>query len=252
MTDEGTIFSIEEFAVHDGPGIRTTIFLKGCPLRCEWCHNPEGISPEPQWMDKKGERTMCGRRVTVDEMAALILRNKEIYAMNNGGITFTGGEPLLQAGFVKALALRVRPAVHTAIETSGYAAADIFAGMLSSVDLVMFDVKHMDPAMHKQYTGVDNAPILRNLETLCRSGREFIVRVPLIPGVNDTERNMRAIMNAVRGAEGLVRIELLRYHKMAGAKYSMIGRTYSPTFDPEPAPQVHNVFEEENIKTIIL
>lgn len=252
MTGEGTIFSIEEFAVHDGPGIRTTIFLKGCPLRCAWCHNPEGISPEPQWMDKKGERTMCGRRVTVDELAALVLKNREIYALNDGGITLTGGEPLFQAGFVKALLTRVGAEVHTAIETSGHAPAEVFRDLLPLVDLVMFDLKQMDPTLHKRYTGVDNRLILENLKTLCTGDTEFIIRIPLIPGVNDTPENMRAVLDAVKGAPSLVRVEFLRYNKMAGAKYSMIGKSYSPEFDTEIRPEVHNIFEQNGITTIIL
>jgi pyruvate formate lyase activating enzyme len=250
--NEGTIFSIEEFAVHDGPGIRTTIFLKGCPLRCAWCHNPEGISPEPQWMDKKGERTMCGYRITVDELVALILKNRDIYILNAGGITLTGGEPLFRHGFVKTLLKRIGGRVHTAIETSGYASARVFDEVTALVDLVMFDVKHTDPELHKKYTGVDNAPILRNLKRLCASGREFIVRIPLIPGVNDSEENMLAVADLIEGAPGLVRVELLRYNKMAGAKYSMIGQTYDPDFAVGATPQIHNVFEQRHIKTIIL
>jgi len=252
MTNEGTIFSIEEFAIHDGPGIRTAIFLKGCPLRCAWCHNPEGISPEPQWMVKKGERTMCGYRITVDELADIILRNRDIFELNGGGVTLTGGEPLFQAQFVTQLLERVKPHVHTAIETSGYAPRAVFREVLPFLNLVMFDVKHTDSALHKRYTGVDNRPILENLESLCSSGVEFIVRIPLIPGVNDTEDNMRAILNIVKGAAKLVRVEILRYHKMAGAKYSMIGREYAPPFDTEATPRIYNVFEEHNIKTIIL
>ncbi|WP_075558009.1 radical SAM protein [Parabacteroides timonensis] len=249
---QGTIFSIEEFAVNDGPGIRTTIFLKGCPLRCAWCHNPEGISPEPQYMDKKGERTLCGYRITVDELAGQLLKNKDIYALNNGGITLTGGEPLLQADFVRELLRKINPFVHTAIETSGYAPVSVFKEVLPLLDLVLFDIKQMDPVLHKRYTGVDNRLILKNLETLCSSGNKFIIRVPLIPGVNDTKENMQSILKVIKGVESLVRIELLRYNKIAGAKYSMIGKVYNPPFDPDALPQINNVFEENNIKTIIL
>lgn len=248
----GTIFSIEEFAVNDGPGIRTTIFLKGCPLRCVWCHNPEGISPKPQYMDKKGERTLCGYRITADELAGQLLKNKDIYALNNGGITLTGGEPLLQADFVMELLQKIKPFVHTTIETSGYAPVFVFKEVIPLLDLILFDIKQMDPVLHKRYTGVDNRLILENLETLCSSGNKFIIRIPLIPGVNDTEKNMRAILKVVKGVESLARIELLRYNKIAGAKYSMIGKVYAPPFDPRALPQINNVFEENNIKTIIL
>ena len=248
----GLIFSIEEFAVNDGPGIRTTIFFKGCPLRCVWCHNPEGISPEPQYMLKKNERVLCGYEVTVDELAGQILKNKDIFILNHGGVTLTGGEPLSQSVFVIALLREIKPYVHTAIETSGYVSSSVFKEVLPLLDLVLFDVKHMDPILHKKYTGVDNRLIQENLRILCDSGNKFIVRVPLIPGVNDNEENMRAILSVVKDVESLERMELLRYNKMAGAKYPMIGRTYEPPFDPEVSPRVYDVFTENNIKTLIL
>lgn len=249
---KGTLFSVEEFAVNDGPGIRTTIFLKGCPLHCAWCHNPEGISPEPQYMDKKGEQTLCGYTVTSEELAALILRNKEIYTLNEGGVTFTGGEPLLQSAFLSDVLKRIRPEVHTAIETSGFSSVAVFREIVSLLDLVLFDVKHTDSVLHKKYTGADNRPILRNLEWLCASDTPFIIRIPLIPGVNDTKENMLAVLALIKEAKALRRVEILRYHKMAGAKYNMIGQDYNPPFDTEQIPQVYNVFEENNIKTIIL
>nr|WP_278739639.1 radical SAM protein [Alistipes onderdonkii] len=181
--EKGIVFSIEEFAIHDGPGIRTTVFLKGCPLRCAWCHNPEGISPEPQYMDRRDGRTMCGYAICSGELAGKLLRNKAVYAMNRGGVTLTGGEPLLQAAFAaEVLAALQAAGVHTAVETSGYAAPDVFRRVAGHADLVLFDVKHADPVQHRRWTGVDNAPILRNLAWLCTSGRPFVVRIPLIPG----------------------------------------------------------------------
>ena len=189
--EKGIVFSIEEFAIHDGPGIRTTVFLKGCPLRCAWCHNPEGISPEPQYMDRRDGRTMCGYAICSGELAGKLLRNKAVYAMNHGGVTLTGGEPLLQAAFAaEVLAALQAAGVHTAVETSGYAAPEVFRRVAGHADLVLFDVKHADPVQHRRWTGVDNAPILRNLAWLCTSGRPFVVRIPLIPGVNDTRENM--------------------------------------------------------------
>ena len=163
--EKGIVFSIEEFAIHDGPGIRTTVFLKGCPLRCAWCHNPEGISPEPQYMDRRDGRTMCGYAICSGELAGKLLRNKAVYAMNRGGVTLTGGEPLLQAAFAaEVLAALQAAGVHTAVETSGYAAPDVFRRVAGHADLVLFDVKHADPVQHRRWTGVDNAPILRNLQ----------------------------------------------------------------------------------------
>ena len=147
--EKGIVFSIEEFAIHDGPGIRTTVFLKGCPLRCTWCHNPEGISPEPQYMDRRDGRTMCGYAICSGELAGKLLRNKAVYAMNRGGVTLTGGEPLLQAAFAaEVLAALQAAGVHTAVETSGYAAPDVFRRVAGHADLVLFDVKHADPVQH--------------------------------------------------------------------------------------------------------
>ena len=250
--EKGIVFSIEAFAIHDGPGIRTTVFLKGCPLRCAWCHNPEGISPEPQYMDRRDGRTMCGYAICSGELAGKLLRNKAVYAMNRGGVTLTGGEPLLQAAFAaEVLAALQAAGVHTAVETSGYAAPDVFRRVAGHADLVLFDVKHADPVQHRRWTGVDNAPILRNLAWLCTSGRPFVVRIPLIPGVNDTRENMLQTCLLIKDAPGLERVEILRYHKTAGAKYAMIGRTYAPGFDTGAEPRVHDVFSDYNLKTLI-
>ena len=174
--EKGIVFSIEEFAIHDGPGIRTTVFLKGCPLRCAWCHNPEGISPEPQYMDRRDGRTMCGYAICSGELAGKLLRNKAVYAMNRGGVTLTGGEPLLQAAFAaEVLAALQAAGVHTAVETSGYAAPDVFRRVAGHADLVLFDVKHADPVQHRRWTGVDNAPIL--LGAGLNSSNDLIYRV---------------------------------------------------------------------------
>ncbi len=248
---EATVFSIEEFAIHDGPGIRTTIFLKGCPLRCAWCHNPEGIAPEPQYLYKKSGRTLCGYTMDSDTLAAQVFKNKDIYSLNEGGITLTGGEPLFQADFVIEFLQKI-PSIHAAVETSGYAPAPVFDKVISCVDLVLFDVKLTDPVLHKKYTGVDNRLILKNLEHLCASQKDFIIRVPLIPGVNDTEKNMQDVLSLVKNAKSLLRVELMRYHKTAGAKYAMIGKKYDPPFDPDVSPHIYNPFEKHNIKTIIL
>lgn len=250
---EAIIFSIEEFAVNDGPGIRTTIFFKGCPLHCAWCHNPEGISPEPQYLAKNGHRELCGYRVGVSELAERIKRNAAIYAMNEGGITLTGGEPFLQGDFIVELLRAVKPEINTAVETSGYASSRIFRQALPLLDYVLFDIKQMNPALHKRYTGVSNKIILKNLDILCASQTHFFIRVPLIPGVNDTRQDMRAICEAIKGADNLVRVELLRYNKMAGAKYPMLGLTYDPPFDTKAEPRVFiDIFEDYGIKAIAL
>jgi len=248
---QGTIFSIEEFALNDGPGIRTTVFLKGCPLRCAWCHNPEGLSFAPEMLKTSEEERLCGEVYTPRQLADKLLRSRDFFASTGGGVTFTGGEPLAQPDFL-AETLVMLTGVHTAIETSGYAPEEIFRRIVSLTNLVLFDIKSIDQSVHRQYTGVDNGLILRNLEYLCGSSKPFVVRLPLIPGVNDTSEQMTAVLEAIQGAGALQRVEMLRYHRTAGAKYAMVGKVYSPPFDPQREVAVHNVFEAHNINTIIL
>jgi len=249
--NKGTIFSIEEFAINDGPGIRTTVFLKGCPLACEWCHNPEGQSFQPQIMHEKDRDRICGEVVDAEDLAKRLLRDKDFYEMNEGGVTFTGGEPTSQPAFLLEL-LDLLDDVHTAVETCGQVRKDIFEKVLDKADYMLYDVKHTDSKQHRRYTAVGNELILDNLNTLCESDTPFVIRIPLIPGVNDSRDNMLSTLQLIRGAKNLQRVELLRYHKTAGAKYSMVDRTYSPSFDTEMMPQLHDVFTEANIKTIIL
>lgn len=246
----GIIFSVEEFAINDGPGIRTTVFLKGCPLRCAWCHNPEGWDPRPQIFHGMDGDRICGREVEAEELAAELLRNKDFFAMNQGGVTFTGGEPTLQAPFLCEVLDRLE-GVHRAVETCGWCSEETFQRVLDRVELVLFDVKLVEPLAHRHWTGVDNAPILANLARLKRSGKPFVVRIPLIPGVNDSQANMEATAALLQDASALQRVELLRYHKTAGAKYPRVDLEYKPCFDTEAAPALHpEVFGK--IKTIVL
>lgn len=260
----GLVFDVEEFAVHDGPGIRTTVFLKGCPLRCTWCHNPEGLAflPEPvldavrceacgHAVDvREGRCEGCGRSVErvplrvrhtsgtwyrVEELAGVLLANREVLAASGGGITLSGGEPLSQAEFVLALVEAVRP-LHVAIETSGHVPESVFQRVVDRVDLVMIDIKHADAQAHRRYTGVNNAGILRNVDYLCHGYTDFVVRIPLIPGVNDSAENLGAVADLLVGAPRLQRVELLPYNTMAGAKYAKVGRRFQPNFDTERPP----------------
>lgn len=250
---KGTIFSIEEFAINDGPGIRTTVFLKGCPLRCEWCHNPEGLSPRPQPMKKKDETVVSGTETESGELAERLLRDEKIFRLNRGGVTFTGGEPLLQADFLCEVLGLLRPRIHCAIETSGYASEVMFRKVLDNVDFVLLDCKHTDEVLHKKYTRVSNRPILRNLQILIDSGKDFVLRIPLIPGVNDSKENMLAVKALIADARNLKRVELLRYNKVAGAKYGMVGMDYRPSFDTEAEPQIHaDVLNEAGIEVLVL
>lgn len=246
MSTQGVVFSIEEFAINDGPGIRTTVFLKGCPLRCRWCHNPEGLSPKPQLMKGFDGDEICGTYYDSDVLADKLLKDKAFYEMNSGGVTFTGGEPTAQADFLLDVLEKLRD-IHTAVETSGYCSQEIFNKVLEKVDYVLFDVKHCDSDEHKRWTGVENKLILQNLKALCESGKRFVVRVPLIPGVNDSLENMMATKKLIEGCKNLDRIELLRYHKTAGAKYAKVNMEYDPGFETGAEPQIHDIFDDTRL-----
>jgi len=280
---KGLIFDVVEFAVQDGPGIRTTVFLKGCPLKCMWCHNPEGISFKKELMVSTAScikcrkcdevcnnpqcciscgrciivcplrlRKICGTEIEPLELASRLLKDKDFLNKNGGGITFSGGEALSQPEFLYET-LILLGGVHKAIETSGYAHLDVFKRIVNILDLVIIDIKHTDPKIHKKYTGVDNELILRNLDYLCNSGKRFIVRIPLIPGVNDYKENIEKTASLLVNAKNLERVELLPYHKTAGAKYPMVGRKYEVQFDVDKKPEINvEIFEKFGIRSMLL
>jgi pyruvate formate lyase activating enzyme len=231
----GIVFDVREFTIHDGPGIRTTVFLKGCPLACTWCHNPEGLDPAPQVMRSSAGDRAVGRRYGAAELAELLAKQADILASNEGGVTFSGGEPLAQADFV-AEVIDLLPGVHIVLDTSGFGTRGHFMSLARRADLVYFDLKVMDPVAHRRWTGQDNAPILRNLGLLAELRRPFVARVPLVPGVTDTDANLAAIAAAVASQPTLVRVDLLPYNRAAGGKYAACGRTFEPGFDEDRAP----------------
>lgn len=280
----GCVFDIKEFSIYDGPGVRTTVFLKGCPLRCKWCHNPEGLDPRPQIMvsasctdcgrckvegcDISGGKTAlnggsgvcdgCGRCVlkcaegfrhiagkmyAPEELKAEIMKN-EIF-LRDGGVTFSGGEPTMQADFLCEM-LDILP-LHRAVQTSGYCSEETFERVLSRVDFMMFDIKHTDAEKHRLYTGVDNARILKNLKRLISSGKPFIARVPLIEGVNDDVENLGNTALLLKDAAALVRAELLPYNGAAGAKYAMVGQRYGGSAFKAPLRPDTSCFTELGI-----
>jgi pyruvate formate lyase activating enzyme len=177
-------------------------------------------------------RSICGERVTARELAGRLLKNADIYAGMGGGVTFSGGEPLMQPEFLLET-MRLLPGVHKAVETCGYAAQDVFRAVMRTADLVMMDVKAVDPRTHLAYTGVSNSGILRNLALLAAGDAPFVVRIPLIPGVSDTRDNFRETARLLQGAKRLQYVELLPYNRMAGAKYGWLGLRYRPAFDTE-------------------
>lgn len=274
----GVVFDIKEFAVFDGPGIRTTVFMKGCPLRCAWCHNPEGLSPRPQLMVSHAACTHCGacfsacphpdrcdacgacisacrggyRRIagetwTADALAARLQKDADVYALSGGGVTFSGGEPLMQWNFVRAVLNRLEN-VHTAVETSGFAPDSVFQEAMARFDLIMMDWKVSDPEAHKRFTGAEQDIILRHARMLAGSDTPFILRMPIIPGVNDNPAHFETAASLVRNAKALVRIDVLPYQRAAGAKYEMVSMAYAPGFDESREPEFFtHIFERESI-----
>jgi pyruvate formate lyase activating enzyme len=226
---KGIVFDIREFTVHDGPGIRTTVFLKGCPLRCSWCHNPEGIKPEPQTMESPGGRRVVGKWYTTEELARILNRQAGILRDNEGGISFSGGEPLRQAKFV-AGTIDLLEDIHILLDTSGYGSERDFRLLVERCDLVYFDLKIVDRQLHRRYTGMDNEPILANLKILDELKTPYVIRVPLVPGITDTDRNLAEIAELARGR---VRVDLLPYNQFAGGKYQSVGLEFRPAYQEQ-------------------
>lgn len=264
----GIIFDIKEFAVFDGPGIRTTVFMKGCPLSCRWCHNPEGLAPQPELMVSRAACIHCGacervcehpehciacgkcvpvcrggfRRIvgqtwTAEALAKRLDKDRDVYESSGGGVTFSGGEPLMQWPFVSDVIDRLS-GVHTAIETSGYASDETFRSAMKKCSLIMMDWKVSNSELHRAFTGVSQEKIRRHAEMLCDGNVPFILRMPIIPGVNDNEDHFETVADLVKDAKSLIRVDVLPYQRAAGAKYEMVGRQYDPGFDEDVPPKV--------------
>lgn len=244
---EGLIFDIRRFGVHDGPGIRTTVFFKGCPMHCWWCHNPESqdfrCEESVRNLVLSGGRfkrsEITGKFMTADEVLREVERDRIFYDESGGGVTFSGGEPLMQETFLLELIMECRKkGIHTAIDTAGYSTIQTMQRIADHTDLFLYDLKLMDDSLHYHYTGVSNKPVLENLIYLSETGRKVILRFPVIPGITDLPENILAIkeflLTVRNGIEIFAGIDLLPYHSIAREKYRRFGKSNKLDGLPNP------------------
>lgn len=272
MNMTGLIFNIQRFSVYDGMGIRTTVFFKGCPLHCSWCHNPESLSlvreialrsdrciqcGDCMAICKNGAiyrengsyvihrerclrcgecvdvcvadaRALVGREMTVEEVMKEIRADASFFNQSGGGVTFSGGEPLLQHEFLLALLETCRmEGIHTTVDTTGFTSATILKSIAENTDLFLYDLKLFNDAMHREYTGVSNQIIFQNLKLLADWNKKVVIRIPLIPSLNDDEENIRALGAFVASLQKIQEIHLLPYHRSGIDKYQRIGMEYT-------------------------
>lgn len=237
---KGLIFNLQKFCINDGPGIRTTVFLKGCPLRCAWCHNPESHSSEIQIMKENGKDILCGKYVEVEEVIEEVLKDEVFYNNSGGGLTLSGGEPLLQFDFAYAL-LRMakQKGLHTCLETCGFTETEKILKIAEFTDIFLYDWKLTNDLLHKEYTGVSNQRILKNLKAIDSAGSNVILRCPIIPGVNDNEEHFLGIEQLANQLENVIAIDVEPYHPLGTDKYKRIGKAeQAQTFETPSENQV--------------
>jgi len=227
---KGLIFSVKRYSIHDGPGIRVTFFMKGCPLSCWWCHNPEGISLQPEQVkvaEKVGDEEFikfrqAGEYYSVDDVLEILEKERPFMAESGGGVTFSGGEPMLQSEFLlEALKACKETGYHTAVDTSGYSLPTNYSAIIPYTDLFLFDIKHLDDDKHEKFTSVSNTLIINNFKMILDSGRDVMVRIPVIPGFNDDDDHLEKIKSFISEniADNLRKICLLPYHRIGSSKY---------------------------------
>ncbi|MBQ5841084.1 MAG: glycyl-radical enzyme activating protein [Clostridia bacterium] len=239
LSTPGRIADIQRFSLHDGPGIRTIVFLKGCHFRCRWCCNPEMQSYDIQTMMMDGKPKVVGRDVTVGEVIQEVLKDRDFFWRSGGGMTLSGGECLSQPDFAAALLEAAKnEGLNTAIESTAYAPFEVIERILPHLDFFLMDIKHMNSAKHKEYIGKGNEEVLANAKRLAPLAKRLIVRVPTIPGFNDSPAEIEAIARFAATLDGVEEIHLLPYHRLGQDKYRWLDRPYTLT-DILPPPEEH-------------
>ena len=234
----GRIFDIQKFSVHDGPGIRTIVFLKGCALRCRWCCNPESQKSEIQTMIQNGKEKIVGKDVSVSEVMETVKQDMPYYRRSGGGLTLSGGEMLCQSEFAYALLRTAKEsAINTAVETTGFAKWETIEKLLPFIDTVLMDIKHINSEKHKEFTTKSNELILENAVKIAENAKKLIIRVPVIPTFNDTEAEIGEIAKFASSLKGVTEINLLPYHSFGRDKYEGLGRKYMMGDLPSPTDE---------------
>lgn len=223
----GRIFNIQRFSVHDGPGIRTIVFLKGCAFRCRWCCNPESQSFEIQTMNVDGKIKTQGQDITVREVMDVVIKDRPYYNRSGGGLTLSGGESLLQPEFAVALLRTAKNnGINTAMESTGFSSFDVIERFLPHLDLYLMDIKHMNSKKHEEFIGRPNGLVLENAKKIAKYAKKLIIRVPVIPTFNDTKEEILDISKFASSLENVSEIHLLPYHRLGADKYKWLGREY--------------------------
>ena len=228
LNTKGRIFDIQRYSIHDGPGIRTIVFLKGCVLRCRWCCNPESQNYEIETMMVQGKLKTIGRDITVREVMGTVEKDRPYYKRSGGGLTLSGGESLCQPDFARDLLRAAKESgINTAMESMGCAPYETIEKILPYLDTYLMDIKHTNPAKHKEFTGRSNELMLENAKKIAASGMtNLVIRVPVIPGFNDRVDEIESIARFADSLPGVKKIHLLPYHRLGQDKYEGLGREY--------------------------